>query len=256
MQLCALNETGILTFVDNALRHQNYHCMECGGIVRVRGGFHRRDHFYHLGQDLPCRQSAKSIEHIQVQCYLQKNLVGEVLLEKRFESISRIADVVWEDEKIIFEVQCSPILAAEVAARQRDYASCGYQVVWILHTQTFSQRRLTAAEHFLQHHPHYFTAMNAVGEGLIFDQYSFIQKGRRTKTVGPYTPSLTVCRYKKGIAVPSYLKKRVAKWGCYFEGDLVDLAFRGCLPFEKEEVMPKDNLYQKIFRILLEAACR
>lgn len=180
MQLFALTIENEIVAASQAYKKQEYSCMECGKPVRLRGGEHRQDHFYHLKPDPACRQSQKSLTHLQVQWYLLNLLKGEdVRLERRFPEVSRIADVVWEDQKLVFEVQCSPISQIEVEERNRDYGSLGYRVVWILHERRFLKRNVTAAELWLQEHPHYFTNFNAEGEGEIYDQLHLIDKGLR-----------------------------------------------------------------------------
>jgi competence CoiA-like predicted nuclease len=154
--------------------------MECGKIVRRRGGKNRQDHFYHLKPDPACRQCQKSLHHLQVQWYLYHLLPdGECVLEKRFPEISRIADAVWEKKKLVFEVQCSPIPQAEVRQRNHDYQSLGYTVVWILHERRFHQRKISAVEEWLQGKPHYFTNFDAAGNGQIYDHLQVYERGMR-----------------------------------------------------------------------------
>lgn len=158
MQLFAFNTRNQLVSANHAQKQNDYSCIECGSIVRLRGGLHRQKHFYHLKPDRLCRQSQKSLVHIQVQKSLQEILPrGECFLERRFPGIKRIADVVWEPRKIVFEVQCSGITAEEIASRNRDYFGVGYKVVWILHEKRFNKWKVSASERFLREHPHYFT---------------------------------------------------------------------------------------------------
>lgn len=180
--------------------------MECGKAVRLRGGEHRQDHFYHLKPDAACRQSQKSMTHLQVQWYLLNLLNGEdVALERRFPEISRIADVVWEDRKLVFEVQCSPIKKKEVEARNQDYGSIGYQVVWILHERRFLRRQVSAAEVWLQGHPHYYTNFDSEGVGEIYDQLHLISRCIRQFSTHKTTVDL---------ATPHFVAKELV-----FEGD-------------------------------------
>lgn len=206
MQLFALTSENELVAASQAQKKQQYFCMECGKPVRLRGGEHRKDHFYHLKPDPACRQSQKSITHLQVQWYLFRLLNGEdVVLERRFPEISRIADVVWENQKLVFEVQCSPITKKEVEARNRDYGSIGYQVVWILHEKRFFRRQVSAAEVWLQEHPHYYTSFDSEGVGEIYDQLHLISHCIRHFS----TPKTTV-----NLASPHVISKKLV-----FEGD-------------------------------------
>ncbi|GEM_PF-3584437 len=192
MQLFALTIENEVVAANDALKKTEYSCMECGKPVRLRGGRHRQDHFYHLRPDPSCKQSQKSMRHLQVQLYLHRLLSdGEVALERRFPTISRIADVVWEDRKLVFEVQCSPITQQEVEARNRDYALLGYQVVWLLHERRFSGKQVSAAEQWLEDHPHYYTNFDEEGRGKIYDQLHLFRDGIRRYSTKQTTVNLS-----------------------------------------------------------------
>src|SRR5262249_7520278 len=126
--------------------------------------------------------SGKSLVHLQTQRYIQKELPG-CQLEKRFPSVNRIADVVCEEKKLVFEIQCSYITAREIEERNIDYSSLGYRVIWILHDRLYNQFHLTAAEYFLESSPRYFANIDEEGNGYIYDQWDWIEKGRRLKTM-------------------------------------------------------------------------
>lgn len=223
MQLYALEEKGLAIFANAALRGQDYTCLECQGIVRVRGGLHRQNHFYHLQQERTCRQNAKGMEHIQLQSYLHRLLPGQCELEKRFPEIGRIADVVWESEKLIFEIQCSPISAEEVRLRIQDYESLGFRVVWILHDKQFNTRRISAAELYLTPRPHYYTNINKEGSGIIYDQFDVISKGLRLLKSPPFPVDLRYPVRELPLPppdLPDRLKQRIEHAGLFFFGDL------------------------------------
>jgi hypothetical protein len=57
--------------------------------------------------------------------------------ERPFPDLCRIADLVWEERKLIFEIQCSPILRQEAEKRVRDYAMKGYTVIWLVIDRSF-----------------------------------------------------------------------------------------------------------------------
>lgn len=242
MQLFAWTEKQEIVEAGVAERKKDYVCMECGGSVRIRQGEFRRAHFYHYRETPGCRQAGKSLEHLQTQLFLKKNLTGEIFLEKRFESINRIADVVWEEKKIIFEVQCSPILAQEVAARNSDYLSCGYRVIWVLHEKRYGGQRMTSAEHFLQQSTHYYTNMDADGNGWIYDRiWGYSQK------VAVEFILLPIQRLSK---TPFPLRLRAAKWTYRLKGDLFDAVF-------ETSSRKKTTVLQRIgrfYRILLQTA--
>jgi competence protein CoiA len=187
MQLYAFNLDRELVFSRHANKKCNYICMECGGVLRLREGEKRQLHFYHLAGSPSCRQNSKSAAHLQVQLYLQRILPqGEVMLEYRFPEVNRIADAAWLPQKLIFEVQCSPLAKEEMAARVEDYSKCGFRVIWILHDKRYNQWRISSVERALKLGalPYYFTNIDEKGKGFIYDQWEHIQRGIR-KSVLP-----------------------------------------------------------------------
>ncbi|MBA3285957.1 MAG: hypothetical protein H0U27_12990, partial [Nitrosopumilus sp.] len=128
MQLYAFDIESKLISAKNALRQIDYFCPECKGYLRLRGGLHRQDHFYHSDFTPTCRQSVKSAEHLHTQLYILSQLPEKkCFMERRFPEINRIADICWESKKIIFEIQCSPISVEEIQERNRDYQSAGFE---------------------------------------------------------------------------------------------------------------------------------
>ncbi len=228
MQLYGQEEDGQLIAAFHAIPSQNYLCPECRGLLRVRGGKHRHLHFFHLNASPHCQQSGKSMRHLQVQYFLQRHLPGTILLERPFPSIGRIADVVWEEEAIVFEVQCSPISEKEVLARNQDYLAAGYLVIWILHDLRFGSPFFSAAEHALQASPHYRTTLDADGCGIFYDQI-FLEKGGRKVQASPLL-SLSLERLWRRTSSLSPLRSMTAwesyrrRWPCGFAGDLIDRA--------------------------------
>ena len=171
-----------LISADQAKRQCDYFCPECGAIVRLRAGEQRLKHFYHLAKSTHCRQQNKSLEHIQTQRRIQEQIGSlRCALEVGFPAINRIADVVWEEEKLIFEVQCSPMTASEARSRIADYARAGYTVVFILHDKRFNQYRLSALEATLKGTCFYFSDISAQGVGMLYDQFDQIANGLRIK---------------------------------------------------------------------------
>lgn len=272
MQLYAIDENNNLVSARESKKQRDYRCMECGGIIRLRSGIHRQSHFFHIHPPASCRQNGKSMEHLQTQRVIKELLGDACLLEVPFPKVKRIADCVWTSENIIFEVQCSSISQEEVECRNKDYAACGYQVVWILHDRRFNQFRPTSAEFWLQNHPHYFTNMNAEGKGCIYDQYSFFQGGIR-KLILHSSPILLNKRYLSlPHPLPKQFQERMSKWEMGFEGDWAHRAadelewMIGMLP--KDEQLPRPKIikrllhamfvypYRVIFAYWLEKACR
>jgi len=230
MQIFSFDKSRRLISAEYAKKGIDYYCRECNGTVRLRGGIHRKNHFFHLSPSRSCRQHKKSLTHLQVQTYLQRLLPkGQCELEKHFSPINRIADVVWEPCKIVYEVQCSPISKEEVENRNKDYFSIGYNIVWILHERCFNHWRVKSAELFLMQSPHYFTNINPLGKGVIYDQISVCHHGFRKTFKKIYGVSLVracdsanVNVWKEKKELSQFLMSRLQTWPLYFENDVVD----------------------------------
>lgn len=190
----------------------------------------------------------KSLAHHEIQCYLKKQI--DVLeLEKKIGG--RRADCVWEDSKIVFEIQISPISLNEVQNRIDDYSKQGYQVVWILHDQVFNVRTVSRAEKFLRH----FCATYYCNGGCIYDQLEVVQGERRIYKGEPLVIDL------RQPFVP-FLKVPLRKWSLHFVGDLHTF----CCQQGEQEVkrLLKPHLLNQGFKWwlsfigfrLLEAVCR
>ncbi len=191
MQLYALDSHEQVVIAALAAKGKTYFCPECRSPLRVRAGSRRQPHFFHLSHNRRCRQSGKSVVHLRIQQKLSELLpAGEAVLECRFAAISRIADIAWLPKRLVFEVQCSPITAEEIARRNRDYLSEGFQTVWILHDRRFNRKRASAAEHYLINSPGYFTNIDERGEGMIYDQCAPIFKGIRRRLSPPVAVNL------------------------------------------------------------------
>lgn len=285
MQLRAFDEQDQLIFAHHATKQKNYFCIECGNIVRMRSGLHRQAHYYHVQPNPSCRLNGKSLIHLMVQQHL-KNLLHEqeVELEHRFPSIGRIADVAWISKQLIFEIQCSPISAQEISERNHHYASIGYQTIWILHEQRFHQKKLSAAENFLQKHTHYFTNIDEEGRGQIYDSFSVIETNHRIHQlpkikIDPTTPQ----QYSEDLidrTAPHFLLKRQKSWSMGFSGDYFDRYNKGELHFDDTTIQLLESResnflsqplgtaikqlfhrfiavpYRSLLRLLLERACR
>ncbi|MBS0615199.1 MAG: hypothetical protein JSR58_01440 [Verrucomicrobia bacterium] len=214
MQLYALFQNQP-TLASHAIRGRDYICPECRRVVRLRGGFSRQRHFYHLKTQASCRQHLKSISHLQLQLHL-KSLIPTISLEKPFPSIARIADAAWDEAKIIFEVQCSPISLEEAQKRTADYQSLGWRVVWLLHDQRYNKRNLSPVElHLRSAGAYYFSRLH------IYDQFDIIHQTRRLHR-GPKL-SVTV-REPLPVPVISHppMALKIRNWKLSFRGDLFD----------------------------------
>jgi competence protein CoiA len=229
MQISSYDKNNRLIFASQAKKHQDYYCVECNGVVRLRGGYHRQKHFFHLNPPKKCRQNGKGIVHLRIQEYLQ-NLLGREnsSMEFRFPKIRRIADIVWHQEKLVFEIQYSPIKACEVSERNSDYAREGYQVIWIFHEKNFNQYRFSAAEVYLRNSPHYYTNIDLDGQGYIYDQFDILHKGRRffQSRAVVISPSkiLKFSFHQKEEKLGVFINNRVKHWPFSFSGDILSLS--------------------------------
>ena len=285
MQIYARDNLKQLFHARNALKQTDYFCVECHQSVRLRGGPQRQAHFYHLDPTPFCRQHQKGMIHLQLQSYFFNRLpTGDCQLEHHFPEINRIADVAWFSEKIVFEIQYSAISSKEVLERNRDYKSCGWQVVWILHDHRFNQNRLSAAESALENFPHYFTNMDQFGKGVIYDQFDVREENFRKNRFPPLPIEIRTIFYPEQIQVKknhlNVVQKRLIHWSIAFKGDLLNLSQENMFSeyikkaFDLEELQRSKmeklnkrsffivlqqkivNLYFIFFRYLLEKSCR
>ena len=284
MQLYAFDEHDQIVSAPRADRHRNYLCLECRGVVRLRGGVHRQKHFFHLTTTADCSQRRKGMVHIQVQCAIERLLpAGDCFLERRFPEVGRIADVVWESEKIVFEVQCSGMSDAEAHARNSDYRKVGYQVVWILHDNRYNRWRVTAVEEALAGSPHYFTDIDGEGNGEIYDQWRWNAGGISRARLWPLPVDISkpIRSTQAAESLLHLVKERKNSWPVHFSGDLLDAAKRcgveqhfaeyllkaaekeASLFAKKEEKSVFTNAvhslvrsYRILFNFLLERSCR
>lgn len=244
MQLYALDKDKRVVFANHAKKHIDYTCPECASLIRLRGGIHRQNHFYHLDSNRKCRQNGKSMEHLQTQFRILETFTeAECSLEVHFPEIKRIADCVFHKHKIIFEIQCSPISALEVKQRNADYRKLGYEVIWILHEKRFNLLRPSLAEQHLAPYVHYFTNIDALGCGIFYDQFQMIEGGTRKPLSKKKPLTLDKALHREEAAkvktkVPLFVKQKIHNSAYYFEGDLTD----SCLKGEDEELI--ETLFQ------------
>ncbi len=264
MQSYALDSSGKRTFVQSAERFKDYFCIECGARVRVRGGQYRvRAHYFHIHDVASCRQAGKTVEHVAIQKLIQEQ-IGTAFCEEeyRFSSIGRVADVAWPDKKLIFEVQCSPISAKEVEERNRDYASIGWDVIWILYDKTFKRKQPSHAELFLQKHTHYYSDVATIYDTV---RYSFIDN--RCISVDRLQPMISQTR-----ELPKVLQERLSSWIYCAEGDYLlgqDDAWQAAVDtlfaIEKKHKQKRNYFYplervllafRALWHVVLERSCR
>lgn len=149
-------------------------------------------------------------------------------MEVSFPDVSRIADIAWEPQKIVFEVQCAAITPEEVLARNADYGSIGYRVIWILHTDRYGKGMLSPAEQVLRGSTHYYTDIDAKGEGSVFDIVDLVV-GRYRKqrlSIGPVQLERPLMDRELEAAPCQWITRRAAN-GVFFRGDALWSGFVG-----------------------------
>jgi len=204
MQVFALKNSD-LVHVNDAIPATDYTCPACGVPIYIRSRGLSQSYFCHLEFSY-CPLASKSPEHFATQLALE-SLIGkdQINLEMQFPLIGRIADVAWVEKGLIFEVQRSPITLKEVKAREHDYMSSGFTLVWILHEFSFNKRRISAAEEYIRMGPSAYTNIDARGKGFFYDQQ---ERGRK--------------RWQISRGQRSYIQLQLPEWdgsSLYFSGD-------------------------------------
>lgn len=199
----------------------------------------------------------RKTSHEAIQNFLKESLTG-AQIEKNFTEIGRIADVVYFPQKIIFEVQCSSIDLEEVMQRNKDYASIGFHVIWILHDRHFNKTFVPPAELYLRRRGAYYTSFTPYGHGFFYDQLDFFRGAHR---VYKGKPLLIKKFFPKKISYipfsyPRLLKKRLRHSPYYLPGDLRDTlnlkevkllekTYNPQNPIKKELIKRWNNLLKK-----------
>lgn len=229
MQIYAYDKKGEEVAAHSAKRGTPYYCPDCHQTLSFRSSPLIRPHFFHLKDQRPCFHTQKTLTHLEIQAQLLALLPpGEAKMEHRFKGISRIADVFWEKERLVFEAQVSFITAEEVEARSKAYRSVGCEIVWILHHHRYAKERVTAAERYLQDHTHYFSNHTPAGSGLFYDQYSYHLYGKRLANLFRRPVNLAhPVRHSLSLHLPPTPQKQRQNWKLSFAGDILNsLNFR------------------------------
>lgn len=208
---------------------KRYVCLECNTPLLLRHSKKKFPHFYHLSSSRTCRLYSKSERHLLIQLEIQKK-VPVSILEKPFPSIQRIADVVWEEKKLIFEVQCSFITEKEAKERVEEYASLGYKVIWILDDTRFNRRKVSSAEDWMRKHSCYFVDKHLT----FYDQQETLIRQKRVQ---------------RGRKLPIQLSPIKTHDKYYFENDVFDLTQRFKIsPLPRRKFAIKD-FFQKYIKL-------
>jgi competence protein CoiA len=159
-----------------------YWCLDCFGPVKRRVGKNRLSHFYHLKTTPQCRLYSKTEDHLLAQIQLQKSFPeGALQMERPFIQIDRVADLCWEKEKVVFEIQCSPMSEKEAEMRIHDYRSVGYEVIWLLDDKRYNKRVARPAEEFLRQFSTYYLLIEKGLTSRCYDQFEIFSDGKRVR---------------------------------------------------------------------------
>ena len=181
MALYAVNEDDLIHASDAEPR-KIYWCMDCFGPVKRRRGRLRFPHFYHVSPAKQCRLYSKTQDHLLVQIQIQKSFPsGIIQIERPFSKINRVADLCWENEKIVFEIQCSLMSPKEAEMRIHDYRSIGYEVVWLLDDKKYNKRIIRPVEKYLREKSAYYMTIKQGLTSNFYDQFEIFAEGKRVK---------------------------------------------------------------------------
>ncbi len=212
----------------------SFRCLECRSPVKVRRGVSRMPHFYHLQKSSRCHLYSKSEDHLLLQLQVQKLFLPDrVEIERPFLSIHRIADLLWEKEKIVFEIQCSKLDLFEAQKRIVDYRKAGYEVVWLLDDRIFNKALIRPAEEFLRSGSAYFFSFERTGFSHFYDQLEIVIDRKRCKKGHPLRVELSKPQRKPTLewppSLPSQIQERIASSERYFRGDLLHRAIQSAV---------------------------
>lgn len=221
-------------FAADAKSGGSYRCLECRSPVKARRGRNRIPHFYHLQRAPRCHLHSKSEDHLILQLQIQKIIPDQTAqIERPFFQIHRIADLLWEKEKIAFEIQCSPLDLSEAENRVIDYGKIGYSVVWLLDDRIFNKRFVRASEEFLRTQACYFFTFQRAGLSYFYDQMEIVIANKRLKKSSSIKVDLSkpseIPFLEWPSELPSQILGRTSQTGLYFQGDLVYQAIQAAI---------------------------
>jgi competence protein CoiA len=161
----------------------------------------------------------------------------------------------------------------------------GWIVVWILHDRRFNQIRLSAAEMALRTSLHFYSNMDELGSGIIYDQFDVCDKGVRYGRLPPLP--IDIREYPKPYSAEgssyflSVLTQRAIHCKFFFKGDLMSVFLNSPTSFYLQQALQNEkrfkpssdslkwsqrlqkiwkegivNLYLNAFRYFLERSCR
>lgn len=141
----------------------------------------------------------------------------EIAFTSKLSGKKHVADLVWHTQKIVFEIQCSPIDVSVLKARSTFYRSLGFDIIWVFHDKEFNRRFASPSELFARRETAYFTNINEAGIGIIYDQEEQFRLNRRIYRSAKIPIDISSPYLKGGLFAcagdhrlsPSYKKKRI-----------------------------------------------
>lgn len=126
----AINKNGLFVHVYDAIEGEDYFCPQCNAKMVLKRGDVRDHHFAHPNNS-PCSDTwhyDMTGWHREWQDRFPKEC-QEIVVSANGRS--HRADVLIENNKVVFEFQHSPMTSSEFEERNDFYNSLGYKVVWI-----------------------------------------------------------------------------------------------------------------------------
>ena len=121
-----------------------------------------------------------AVQH-KIASWIGKN---ECVLEHRVKE--HIADIYWQAQNTVFEVQCSPISLKEASRRTKDFEKLKINIIWILHQKTYNKVHMSPAETYLvKNKKVYYCNISQSGDGIVFDQEEAILFHKRLHKTPP-----------------------------------------------------------------------
>ena len=126
-----------------------FSCLICRKVVRLKKGKVMRPHFAHVTlADCPLHHESESQEHIELKASLyrwgKEETKAEV--ESYLPEFQQIADLLFPDQKLALEVQCSSLSLKRLRERSDAYRKHGYQVYWLLGEKLWLKKSLSALQ--------------------------------------------------------------------------------------------------------------
>lgn len=134
---------------------REFWCLSCQERVILKSGPIKVRHFAHHKQtNCLLNYERESREHLELKAKLFSSLVlyQSVYVEKALQELGQVADLL-VNERLILEVQCSPLSISKLFKRSDAYYKAGYHVIWLLGEKLWVRDKLKP----LHHHFLYFS---------------------------------------------------------------------------------------------------